>query len=102
MYREEILRREKERQPLVPYTGVFFQDFLIVEELPDRLANGIVNFQKVPKSGNLPCTNHDLADAPRGIYDRQAAALPDKALQLQARTRHSGVPPAGSCSYSVL
>ncbi len=37
----------------MPYTGVFFQAFRIVAEVPANLPNGIVNFQKVLLSGSL-------------------------------------------------
>jgi len=53
LYREELAQKEKDKTPVVPYAGIFLQDFLIIEELPDKTATGLINFQKMRRIGAM-------------------------------------------------
>jgi son of sevenless-like protein len=49
-YRETI---KSSGTPLLPFQGVFLTDFTFVDEIPDRLENGMVNFEKMHIIANI-------------------------------------------------
>jgi hypothetical protein len=53
LYRERMQKLKKENTPLLPWLGLILKDITFMDENPDHLDNGLINFEKVGLLGNL-------------------------------------------------
>lgn len=53
LYREKMQKLKKENIPLLPWLGLILKDITFMDENPDHLDNGLINFEKVGLLGNL-------------------------------------------------
>lgn len=61
-YRRALVERPL---PAIPFQGVYLTDMVFVEELPDTLPGGLINFEKMHLIGRLLA---DLINAQRTPY----------------------------------
>lgn len=53
LYRERMQKLKSENTPLLPWLGLILKDITFMDENPDHLDNGLINFEKVGLLGNL-------------------------------------------------